>query len=324
MARTQHAEHAVGAVDQRQALLLGAARRARCRRRRRRRRVGISVAGGVAHVALAHQRQRAVRQRREVARAAERAVLVDDRGDAGVEHRDVGLQRSPRGRRCGRSRASRAAAASARARPRARPRRRSRRRASGPASAAAGRAARPGCAGSPARRSRSRRRSAASASSARASMTARLRRTSASASGEISTRAPCRATATTSSNETGAGPDGDRRGRRRGGGSGRHASIAAEVCRERAPRTRHTVSDARRTGQARVTRIPSSSAHSRWPGTKSTPPKRDRDVALAHPVLGALAGVGAQGEGAQRQLAQGGDVADGPVDDHPGPAVGDG
>ena len=44
----------------------------------------------VAHVALAHQRQRAVRQRREVAGAAERAVLVDDRGDAGVEHRGVG------------------------------------------------------------------------------------------------------------------------------------------------------------------------------------------------------------------------------------------
>ncbi len=37
---------------------------------------------GVAHRALAHQRQRAVRERREIARAAERAVLVDDRRDA--------------------------------------------------------------------------------------------------------------------------------------------------------------------------------------------------------------------------------------------------
>ena len=39
-------------------------------------------AGGVAHRALAHQRQRAVRQRCQVAGAAERAVLVDHRGDA--------------------------------------------------------------------------------------------------------------------------------------------------------------------------------------------------------------------------------------------------
>ena len=50
-----------------------------------------SAAGGVAHRALAHQRQRAVRQRGEVAGAAERAVLVHDRGDAGVEQRGVGL-----------------------------------------------------------------------------------------------------------------------------------------------------------------------------------------------------------------------------------------
>ena len=37
---------------------------------------------GPAYRPLAHERQRAVRQRREVAGAAERAVLVDDRGDA--------------------------------------------------------------------------------------------------------------------------------------------------------------------------------------------------------------------------------------------------
>ena len=42
---------------------------------------GISVAVGVAHLALAHQRQRAVRERREVAGAAERAVLVHHRRD---------------------------------------------------------------------------------------------------------------------------------------------------------------------------------------------------------------------------------------------------
>lgn len=43
---------------------------------------------GAFGVALTHQRQRAVGERREVAGAAERAVLVDDRGDARVE--DVG------------------------------------------------------------------------------------------------------------------------------------------------------------------------------------------------------------------------------------------
>ena len=40
-------------------------------------------------LALAHERERAVRERGEVAGAAERAVLVDDRRDAGVEHGDV-------------------------------------------------------------------------------------------------------------------------------------------------------------------------------------------------------------------------------------------
>ena len=37
---------------------------------------GMSVAAGVAHGALAHQRERAVRERREVAGAAEAAVLA--------------------------------------------------------------------------------------------------------------------------------------------------------------------------------------------------------------------------------------------------------
>ena len=77
----EHAEHAVGAVDQREALLLGAAHRrdaggGECVGR------GRELARRVAHLALAHQRQRAVRERREVAGAAERAVLAHDRGDA--------------------------------------------------------------------------------------------------------------------------------------------------------------------------------------------------------------------------------------------------
>ena len=107
------------------------------------------------------QRERDVGERREVAGAAERAVLVHDRGDAGVEQRGERRRPSPAGRRCGRWRASTGAAASARGRPRARPPDRCRRRASGSASAAAGRAARAGCAWWPARRSRSRCRSAA-------------------------------------------------------------------------------------------------------------------------------------------------------------------
>ena len=61
-------------------------------------------------------------QRGQVAGAAQRAVLVHDRGDAGVEQGGVGLRRSPGGRRCGRWPASTGAAASARAPPRARPR----------------------------------------------------------------------------------------------------------------------------------------------------------------------------------------------------------
>ena len=49
------------------------------------------LAVGVAHLALAHRGERAVRERREVAGAAERAVLAHDRRDAGVEHGGVGL-----------------------------------------------------------------------------------------------------------------------------------------------------------------------------------------------------------------------------------------
>ena len=87
----QHPEHAVGAVDEGEPLLLlqddrleaGGGEGGRAIHRRTVR---------VAHVALAHDRQRAVRERREVARAAEAAVLADDRRDAGVEHVGVGLR----------------------------------------------------------------------------------------------------------------------------------------------------------------------------------------------------------------------------------------
>ena len=51
------------------------------------------MAGGVDDLALAHERERAVRERREVAGATERAVLAHDRGDAGVEHRDIRVER---------------------------------------------------------------------------------------------------------------------------------------------------------------------------------------------------------------------------------------
>ena len=108
----QHAEHAVGAVDQRQALLGGQLDR---RQAGGGERVGGRHQGavGVADLALAHQRERAVRQRRQVAGAAERAVLVHHRRDAVGEQVRPAAARSPGVRRCGRSPASRAAAASA-------------------------------------------------------------------------------------------------------------------------------------------------------------------------------------------------------------------
>ena len=152
----EHPEHPVGAVDQREALLGDELDRGRGRRPRAPRAAGIRYAVGVAHLALADQRQRAVRERGEVAGAAERAVLVDHRRDARVEDSRPSAPPPQAVRRSGRSPASRGAAASARAPPRARPPDPTRRRASGPATAAAGRASRSGCAGWRARRSRSR------------------------------------------------------------------------------------------------------------------------------------------------------------------------
>ena len=82
----QHPEHPVGAVDQRQSLLgsqldgIQAGRGQRVGRRHQ-------LAGGVADRALPHQREGAVRERGQVARAAERAVLVDHGGDAVPQQR---------------------------------------------------------------------------------------------------------------------------------------------------------------------------------------------------------------------------------------------
>ncbi len=87
----QHAEHAVGAVEEGEALLLAQLDRGDPV-------LGEQFAGradgavGALGVALAHEGERAVRQRGEVAGAAEGAVLVHDRGDPGVEHVGHGLR----------------------------------------------------------------------------------------------------------------------------------------------------------------------------------------------------------------------------------------
>ncbi len=87
----QHAEHAVGAVEEGEALLLPELDRLDAV-------LGEQLAGGAdgavgaLGVALAHERERTVGQRGEVAGAAEGAVLVDDRGDPGVEHVGHGLR----------------------------------------------------------------------------------------------------------------------------------------------------------------------------------------------------------------------------------------
>jgi len=85
----QHAQHAVGAVDEGKALLLGQYHRTELRAAQRRRRRQ-QRAVGVEHLALTHQRQRDRGQRRQVARATERAVLGHHGGDPGVEQRGVG------------------------------------------------------------------------------------------------------------------------------------------------------------------------------------------------------------------------------------------
>ncbi|GAA3220975.1 hypothetical protein GCM10020256_27460 [Streptomyces thermocoprophilus] len=87
----QHAEHAVGAVEEGEALLLAQLDRGDAV-------LGEEFAGGphgpvgALGLALAHQRQRAVGERGQVAGAAEGAVLVDDGGDPGVEQVGHGLR----------------------------------------------------------------------------------------------------------------------------------------------------------------------------------------------------------------------------------------
>ena len=83
----QHAEHAVGPVDQRQPLLGGQLDRHQpggsegLRGRHQHPR-------GIADVTFSDQRQGTVREGGQVAGAAERAVLADHRGDAGVQDAD--------------------------------------------------------------------------------------------------------------------------------------------------------------------------------------------------------------------------------------------
>ncbi len=90
----QHAEHAVGAVEESEPLLLAQLDGVDAV-------FGEQVTGrphgpvGALGVPLAHQREGAVGERGQVAGAAQGAVLVDDRGDPGVEHvghraRDLG------------------------------------------------------------------------------------------------------------------------------------------------------------------------------------------------------------------------------------------
>ena len=76
----EHPEHPVGAVDESQALLGLELDRAQPGGGERVGR-GHQRAVGVAHVALTHQRERAVRQRGKVARAAQRPVLAHDGRD---------------------------------------------------------------------------------------------------------------------------------------------------------------------------------------------------------------------------------------------------
>ena len=87
----QHAEHAVGAVDQGQALLLGEHHRLDAVPGQR---LGgrQQFAVGRAHRTLADGGQRHVGQRREIAGAAKAAVFVDDGRQSGGQHRRIRLR----------------------------------------------------------------------------------------------------------------------------------------------------------------------------------------------------------------------------------------
>ena len=86
----QLAEHAVGAVDEGEPLLLGEldGLEARVARARRPRGADAPPASRTSPSPMSAERH--VRERREVARAAERAELVHDRRDARVDERRVG------------------------------------------------------------------------------------------------------------------------------------------------------------------------------------------------------------------------------------------
>ncbi len=93
----EHAEHAFGAVDEGQALFLRQRDRLDTVLReqlsdRRLASGSVQFAVGTRCFAFAHEDQRAMGQRREVAGATQRTELADQRGDAGVEDVHHGLQ----------------------------------------------------------------------------------------------------------------------------------------------------------------------------------------------------------------------------------------
>lgn len=85
----QHAEHAVSAVDQGEALFFGQDHRGDAGRGQRLGGVHGGT-GGVADRAFAHQGQGRVGERGKIARATQRTIFTDDRGDARVEDGRVG------------------------------------------------------------------------------------------------------------------------------------------------------------------------------------------------------------------------------------------
>ena len=85
----EHAEHAVGAVDQGEPFLLAQRDGFDARLAQHLTRVA-QIAGRVADRPLSHQRERAMGERRQVTGAAERAVLAHDRRDARRQDRRVG------------------------------------------------------------------------------------------------------------------------------------------------------------------------------------------------------------------------------------------
>ncbi len=88
----QLAEHAVGAVDEGEALLLGELHRLDAVGAKGVR-GGVEIAVTVADMTLTHEGQGAVRQGCEVTGAAEGSVLEDEWGQALVEYRGVGAGR---------------------------------------------------------------------------------------------------------------------------------------------------------------------------------------------------------------------------------------